>query len=276
MKKHFQNISTWLPVFPGFYNTIFEYNDGDIEYTLFNNPDGIAKPLKDFIVENVWVHIDYDAYRQDIVKNACDFMESLLIENFPAICKKLTYENLSSPKQYNFINDSVNISINVDFNQLLKTCINHKDFARYLKDRYTSYDGFLSSYPSRKSEWIENAYDDQSHTVGSMLEFLILADIGGDSARMDMYEYCSENVYNGEYIQYDKLIEIVNDEFTFNDDMKQWDDETLESFDPIRGGTFSDQLLTGIGLFTVEPEKVPHTDHIDRYGLYRTVYLNHG
>lgn len=268
-----QKMESWLPIFPGFYSTIFEYNGGDIEYTLFNNPSAINEALKQFCIDNVYDYINYADYQQDISKAAVDFIESELKELYPNIVKSVNFQELSSPKEYNFYNDSINVEYEVDFNILLKTFIKHPQAAEYLKQRYTSYDGFSSSYPNNMSDWIESAYKDSSHTISSMLEFLLLVDNDRNDLEMDIYEYCSGEVYNGEYIDYDGLIEAVNNKFTWDDPLTAWDSGQLESFKAIVGGSFSDQLLTGIGLFIQSPESIPETDFRDRFGMLNIVCI---
>jgi len=238
-KYNFQTIGTYLPIFPGFYGTVFEYQSDDIEYSLFNNPDSIHETLKSFICDNVWDCINYSDYQTDTCKAAVSYIDDIIKENtyLCDIVKTVEFDNVYSPKEYNFYNDSVNINLEVDFNKLLKAFMRHPLAGTFLKERYTSCSGFISHYPNNLKQWARDAYEDQDHTIGTMIEFLLMADDPEGEHIHDMYEYVTENIYSGDYINYDGLIEKINEKFTFNDSLLQWDEEQLANYEPIVGGT---------------------------------------
>jgi len=268
----FIKVKTWLPVFPGFYGTIFNYEGDDIDQTLFNDPSAVDDDLLKYICNDLlwdnWLNQDYE---KEVSKHCTEFIEGYCKENFPGIIKSIEFENLYSPKEYNFANNSINVIMQVDFDALLKAFISHEKSADFLKDTYTSCSGFISHYPNNLKDWIADAFEDQKHTTAAMLQFLLTADddYDDDSVMYCMYEYVSENVYPGNYFDYDSMITSINEKYTYNDDLKDFSD--LEGFTPIKGGNRFMQLLTGIGLFDNDPEDMPESDFIDDYGLFRTI-----
>ncbi len=267
--KTIVKVETWLPIFPGFYNTLFEYSS-EPEYDLFNDPSAVDKLLVNFAVQNVHDYIDYTAYQNDVAECATSYIEAVSMELLPGIIEHIKFQSVSSPGYYNFSNDTVNIELELDFNALLKAFIRHKHSAEYLKENYTSRDGFNSYHPNNMSDWIEAAWDHQQHTAGSMLAFFLMLEDERSELIQNIYEDVSDSVYSSEYIKYDELCEAVNDEFTFSTPLKAWDQEELEAFQAIVGGTRFDQELTGIGLFEIDPENIPEAAFHDEYGLYRT------
>lgn len=265
-KQTYISVSTFLPIFPGFYNTLYDLQEIDDD-TLHNNPADVDQAVKDLIQDNVWDSYDNEAYQNDTAKNACSCLEAVLLDILPDVVKSIKFETVQSPKYYNFSNDSIDCKIDVDFNALLKAFIKAERSGEFLKERYTSYDGFLSSYPNKMADWIADAYEDQSHTVGAMLEFFLL-DYSEDIST-ELYEGVTEDVYAGNYINYGALLKIVNSTFEYNDDLTDWED--LEGFIPEKGGTFSLQLLTGIGLFEIDPEDTKESDYYDAVGLLKTI-----
>lgn len=73
--KTMTTIETGLPVFPGFYNTIFEANVEDELYSQNSDRDPSLPKLE-------WddLEFDYDYYEREVVKQCCSFMQDSLAE----------------------------------------------------------------------------------------------------------------------------------------------------------------------------------------------------
>ena len=258
-KNTFIKVNTWLPIFSGFYGSHFEFDYYQLTDCLYEDETAINTDLKDFINDIISDHIDNSQYENDVSKHCTDFISSYCQEHFPDIIESVEYESLYSPKEYNFSNDSINCIMSVNFNKLLKTFSKQENAARFLKDNYTSRDGFISHYSNKLTDWVKNAFTDQVHSVGKMLEFLLLEN--DDQIYYDMLCYVQENVYSAEYVEYDKLINAINEHFTFDNPLKDFSQEGLENFSAYIGGNSFMQNITGIGLFTSAPENIPEYDY---------------
>ena len=162
-----KTVKTWLPVFPGFYGTWYEPDET-------NEQDGINQGRADNnLPELKWdeIEFDYTSYQNEVGENACSVMQNDL-ENF---LSKIEFENIQSPREYNFTNDSINCIIHLSLENetaITEFLNDHKDqFSEYLKNEYTSYDGFLSHYVSDISDWIPPDLD-HSHNLGAVLQFI--------------------------------------------------------------------------------------------------------
>lgn len=247
-----EKIETWLPVFSGFYNSGLE-DDNNLEYTLFNGPHGINRKLLDFVLDNIYDYIDYPAYHQAMAKEITDSVCYELMDQ--GLITKWKFQDMVSPRHYNFSNDVIDIEVDVDINNLIGLCKKHPDFKQYIKDRYTSYDGFSSHYTNNPELWLDDM-DDTEHKIGSMLQFLIEYDAN------DFYEVCSE-IFIREFIDRDGLLDSINAEFGENlTEFSQIEDcipgKVVKSFL---------QRLTGIGLFEIDPEDMKLSDFQDEFGL---------
>lgn len=156
-------IETYLPVFTGFYGTVFE-------------PDETQ-----FLEENnvEWEDINWDneGYQNDMAKACCDALNEKL-SDFVAGIK---FQGVWSPKEYNFRNDSINCEI-----VLLKTDVkaiknyifqNSALFKEYLREQFTGYPGFIPFYSNDFEDWCEYTqtftnYRDNSVYLGVVLEFI--------------------------------------------------------------------------------------------------------
>jgi len=165
-----KTIKTWLPVFPGFYGTYYEpQEDSEFEYINEQRECIHLSPLPFEAVK--W---DYDTYYNEIAKNACNYIESVL-ENF---INAIKFEEIRSPKEYNFSNDAVNIEVELsedNIKEIKLFLLNNKtDFEKYIRKNYTSYDGFLSHYNNDVNDWLDyiDTNLEHEHKLGAILQFI--------------------------------------------------------------------------------------------------------
>ena len=156
-----QKFATVLPVFTGFYNTIFEL----CTYASFleNEIEAMEEGQTKKELEK---ELDTLDYRQDYEKTAQRIFEAFT-ENFEInFIKKWEYEKLNSPREYNYRNDSIYCQIEVDIEEMkkwYKSIKLTKKFDSFLKENFTSYDGFSSSFDNfvydsfgrRSEDWKE-------------------------------------------------------------------------------------------------------------------------
>ncbi len=149
---------SFLPIFPGTYGTIFEDIDWD-------QKDEIGKTL-------VGVINDY----------ICDL--GITAE----------YQELISPRFYNFSNDSINVVYNYNSLDTFIDWIveNRESVEKELKERYTSCDGFISYHSTDIEEWIEDLETD-SHKIGAMLDIYFSIEYDVSYIEMEMYDKLSSN-----------------------------------------------------------------------------------
>jgi hypothetical protein len=215
--------NTYLPVFPGFYGTLFEVNYSIIEEDLKELIFGFSKDyteydidieqeLKDFFWRNEENYTDYADYQNRIVNQCVNAIESQLIGL--KIIKSIKLEKLVSPREYNFYNDSINVEITFTENNIsnIKRIIkeNFAKWSKLLKSRYTSYSGFFSSYDNypESEEWQIDFAITESHQSGAILDFIL-----------SINEYNTESLYN------DCEIYLSMDTEKFENDFQNYLDE---------------------------------------------------
>lgn len=199
MKK----IETYLPIFNGFYNTLFESDgeEGEIEDI---NSQRETKGLDSIDYDNCV--FDYKAYEKRVAEKCVeviereinDVLETKMVFNFQAV---------SSPREYNFTNDSINIEVELESLNAIKDYLreNQSNFAEHLKERYTSYDGFISSYSINIIEWFTMLDNEEklNHVLGSVMDF-ILSNEGYEV--IDLYD----GLDGENYITADNYDELIN------------------------------------------------------------------
>lgn len=176
-------VNTWLPVFPGFYSTIFNGDDiieREIEY--YNEDNGTDLNYDDF-------DFDYQSYENEVAKYCCDFIEREMADYI----RSIKFECVSSPNEYNFRNDAIHCTIVPKKKAILEYLKeNEDDFAQWIKDHYTSYSGFISFYSNDHKQWMNFESMNDGHKLGQILNFIAFNnDCDADES---MYYYVSEYV----------------------------------------------------------------------------------
>lgn len=134
-------IESVLPVFPGFYGTLFEADEEPyIE-------DGFT--FDDY----KW---DYEEFRRRTALACIQFVEQELKSlQFDV---KIEYQGIYSPREYNFSNDSINVEYSVKSLRQFREYIgnNITAFQEYLDERFTTRDGFISFHSTSVEDWLKN------------------------------------------------------------------------------------------------------------------------
>lgn len=187
-------VVTWLPVFSGFYGTIWE-TDGAEENELdeINRQRQQAGKPEISWDDVVW---SFKEYREGVVEGITRYIEHDLKKM--GLVSAVVFQELRSPREYNFTNDSINVEIKLTKKNAVKIGeylnANKTAFEKYLRDRYTSYSGFFSSYSNDVYSWLgdlDGALTHQ-HKLGAILDFILLNE-NVDDYEQEIYEHLSSN-----------------------------------------------------------------------------------
>src|SRR5208282_6264854 len=104
---------------------------------------------------------------------------------------------------YNFSNDSIDVEV-IPKVKAIKEFIykNKESYEKYLKARYTSYDGFMSHYDNDFTSWQTmtknfTEFSVNGHVLGSILEFICIKE---NITENDLYEDIFSNMSLSDYI----------------------------------------------------------------------------
>jgi len=180
---------TYLPIFQGFYGTLFE-SDHLEEQAIENlNEDRAENKLKP--VEWDDVEFDYQDYMHHASLECCGAIERQLQYIDKSIV--IEFQKIVSPREYNFTNDSIDIEVTIDnYNIILKYVEDNKEaFNAYIKECYTSYDGFTSFVTNNPVEWLNEFKTGvkEEHKLGSLLNFILINEEYDSS---QLYDDCND------------------------------------------------------------------------------------
>jgi hypothetical protein len=206
------------------------HGNGNSEYTL--NEDCIQEDFdngdSDIHPDYYWVHFDNKKYMIDWNKAVQSFVEDVLIEmlgNYFGIEIEYTNDGYWSPSYYNFSHDVSNFTIkSYSFQRIVLYCLHSEDFPSYLKDHFTSYDGFSSNTANNVTEWYEDITNDDATAWGAAFSFL-LSEWKKETNAFDYVYECFESMFYSEYVdctELDRFIEDIKDGSAIVDDRSDW------------------------------------------------------
>jgi hypothetical protein len=183
-------IKSWLPVFSGFYNNAWLEDD---EYIISNlKEDGANEKELAEVFSSETYQKAYDNAKKELLPAMVAWVQSELQSHNLYI--KIKFDGLHSPREYNFRNDSIDCTVNIKNKKQIEKFIddNYEAWTKYLKDNFTSYDGFWSFHSNNpdSDEWIISSALKDTYKCGAILQFICnVLDITEFKMLEDLYEY---------------------------------------------------------------------------------------
>ena len=192
-------IQTWLPVYSGNYGTVWEDAPNEECEVDWINEQRAERNLNPIEFDDI--EFNYADFYKDLAELITDEIEGELKE----FVYSIKFNKLESPLEYNFTNDSIHCEIKPKIKAIREYIDSNFDkWSKYLKDNYTSYDGFYShhSNSSESDEWQIDKVCKNRHNLGAILNFIGLNE-GIDES--DIYDNVIGNV-SMEIKNYNKLM----------------------------------------------------------------------
>ena len=197
-----------LPFFPGFYestlyNSDTEYRAIEEEVEYYTCDLREEHPEYQGITEDD-LEFDYEAYKKDIMDNFISAFE----DNAPDIVESVEFDELVSPKYYNFSTDRLFcwVTFSEDWKAVMrKFMLDNYDLLKdHIKEVWSSRDGFCSFTSNDIDEWFGKIFDEEDPTyIGIMLGYMMRFIDGrdclskvSDAIIMDTLE----DIYEGFYV----------------------------------------------------------------------------
>ena len=157
-----------FPLFEGFYNSYLDLSEnievGDESYSM---------------TEEQFNEIDWNKTNENVSKFYLNFIKDELKDFFNEIgIINLDFVKIDSPKYYNYSTDKLVCNIEVNKNKFLTELqkYNFEAWRQFLKNNFTSYDGFISFYPNDPNEWAElitEKFEDDNVIIETLLQFYL-------------------------------------------------------------------------------------------------------
>lgn len=142
------------------------------------------------VPENKELDYDYDAYCQAIANKAVellnDFVEDSVIESIELVA-------IDSPRYYNYETDCLILDITYDKERIFENVSKHRAlFDAFVKDHFTSYDGYVSFLTNNPEEFLEKARNGEKSYMDVLVEFYIYVMLGNTLTNAMPTQYIEE------------------------------------------------------------------------------------
>jgi len=186
-----------------------------------------------------WENFQNDKYKKRINELASEFLDGK-IDNDNGIEITIKCKEIYSPKEYNFATDEIVMDVTYSKMKILQVVKKDTEtFNQFLKDNYTSYDGFMSFTSNNYDDWLVDFEENEIRSVGAVLSYLfqeritenryefetfVVEGVGYYSEYIDSTDYENEVVILKNYVK-DNYLDISID----NIDFDQFGFEILDS-----------------------------------------------
>jgi hypothetical protein len=209
MKKQRLELTTELVGMSGLFCSYHGY--ANPEHIL--NEDMIGSDFEegetDIHPDYYWRHFDNVKYMEKINERTHEYMSEFLSDllkskfNIPI---EYFAEGYNAPREYNFRGDRHNFDIEADtFQPVLDYCLQHKDFEKFLKDRYSSRSGFISFTSNNVTELLLDIEANQMTAWGAVFSFVIVQERDVKGLNWDVLDVLSKDMCYTEFVDYKPL-----------------------------------------------------------------------
>ena len=180
-----------FPLFEGFYCSQLDLAEnvevGEGDYYCMN--------------EEQFDEIDWDKTNENVSKFYLNYFKDELSDFFKSIgVLSLEFIKVDSPKYYNYSTDKLVCDIKIDKNVFIHE-LRKYDFGnweQFLKDNFTSYEGFISFYPNDPNEWTEliaEKFEDDNVIIETLLQFYLEQSEEFGEIKVNLFTNIFENTF---------------------------------------------------------------------------------
>lgn len=119
---------------------------------------------------------------QDLVQRACDRMDWRAVhttyakeycENFSHEFVPVEFDELSSPREYNFTTDRIFAYISTETLRLVFLSVDTEHLRRKIRENHTSRSGFCSFYANTLEAWPEDVTEWDHNQIGTLMQAFV-------------------------------------------------------------------------------------------------------
>ena len=185
-----------FPLFEGFYNSYLDLSE-NIE---------VGEGEEYSMTEEQFDNIDWNSTNENVSKFYLGYFKDELSDFFKSIgVLSLEFIKVDSPKYYNYSTDKLVCNIEIDkgifVHELRK--YDFDNWEQFLKDNFTSCDGFISFYPNTTTEWdelINEEIENDNIIIETLLKFYLEQNEEFYKIKENLFIEISENTF--EFLEY--------------------------------------------------------------------------
>ena len=186
-------LSVRLPFFPGFYESDCQYQldhcfEMDLEY--LESECGASKGQIDQFADTASGALDWKKIHLAYAKSFVEGVNNLLGPDI-----KLQFEELTSPREYNFSTDAIFVKVSQSALKKMLDQTPKEALEKLIKAQYTGYSGFHSYYPNSLEGWPVDLAEWAEPQLGTLLEAFMLETVDHDDLEtVQLVDECNGEV----------------------------------------------------------------------------------
>lgn len=102
------------------------------------------------------------------------------VEEETGLKMPLVFDEMTSPREYNFETDKIFAFINAEAVQEMRERVSNKNLQALISERHTSRDGFISFYDNSLADWPENVLEWDEIQLDTLLQAFLFQEMGED------------------------------------------------------------------------------------------------
>jgi len=174
-KSESYEVNTFVPIFSGFYDTIFSITAREEKLLINDLNERREEEGKTEITDYDLFEFNYKEFESDFAEQ----IESTVADELKSLnlITSSKYEKVESPAHYNFRNDNIDVTYTLTTENIenITKYLNewNENFAEYIEKNYTSYDGFMSWHSNDFKDWMNEEVLFDNHKLGAIFNFIL-------------------------------------------------------------------------------------------------------
>lgn len=157
--------------------------------------------------EYFWEHFDNQKYLKKMEECVDEFLSREHEANDIRIAIKVG--KIYSPRTYNHATDEVELTVEFDKEEVKKYAKdNREDFGEFLKETYSSYDGFMSLTANNYKQWKKDFELEEEQSIGAVLTYIFKDEVL--ELRRDFEGKVNEEFYGIEFVDMEERELIIS------------------------------------------------------------------
>ena len=221
MKTCFQ---FYLSGFPGCYNSFLSLDyDGEVSREMIKNYlYNLDLPSSDSFGFEYFAKYNLDEWEKTIMHYYEEKVRSIMQESgINPLAFSVT--GFQRPREYNFMNDRLEVEWSPskkDYEKVLSICKAHRDeFQKYVRERWSSRDGFISFMPDDSKDYLDVPLEGQRQRDNMAGELLYFALNQGKWKIQDIEFWFMEDVSQWDYIDLERVFDVLD---AYKEQIKEW------------------------------------------------------
>jgi hypothetical protein len=193
------------------------WGHGKSEYVLHEESmeDDFKEGVTDIHPDYYYWHFDNKKYMEALNKRVHEYLEEFIVDLLRYqfdIDVEYTAKGYDCPQYYNYRGDHHYFDLEAEsFQPVLDYCLSHGKFEQFLKDNYSSRDGFISWTANNVEKLLEDIKEDDMTGWGAVFSFLFDQEVDPDEFVGGATDAMSQDMMYTEFVNYEALDEFMGE-----------------------------------------------------------------